>query len=242
MRSVLRHIAEDIDSLYQLSLLITRPGFDRKYLHSTREAEFDSRVAPFRDFDLRHVEEKLQEWRQQKKKIDDGEPPATPEVVADRPSDSKGILIRRLAAANTKRREQLLYWSRHPDRLATEVGLAEPTPDEQIKSGTEHREDLKLTQQTAPLGDAHRMETETQHSKSIMTKYTFSHAAPSDMFGTQTLAGPARTIYAESTVGNKQLNRVPPVPVISQTTPSFECPYCHITLDSELMQSRQEWK
>lgn len=233
MRSVFRHITEDIDSLYQLSLLITRPGFDRKYLHSTRKTEFDSRAAPFYDFDFRHVEEKLQEWKQQKKKVDDRELVVTSEIIAGRSSDTDKTLIRRLANANTKRREQLFYWSEHPDRLATELDLVDSTTEEQRMPDTKHLEDAKLTQQqTAPLGEAQRMEAEIQQPKSVLTKYTFSNAAASDIFGTQTVAGP----------GNKQLNRVPPVPPVSQTMPSFECPYCHITLDSQLMHNRQEWK
>ncbi|KAF2015912.1 hypothetical protein BU24DRAFT_422223 [Aaosphaeria arxii CBS 175.79] len=226
LNSVLRHIADDVDSLYQLSHLIIRPGFIRKYLHSTRGKDFDARVAPFYQYDIRHVEEKFQEWRQSKKGLDERELVTTPDVIVGRSAGSEPILIQRLALANTKRREQLLYWSRHPDRVESELDLA------MDKSSVQHPTDSGSIQRD-------RTETESQYSKSIKTRHTFSNIAASDIFGKQTVAG---TLYAETNVGNKRLNRVPPVPSSSRVVPSFECPYCHSMLDSQVMQSRQEWK
>ena len=220
-----------------MSLLITRSDFDRKYLHSTEGTEFNPRTATFQDFDLRHVEEKLLEWKQQKKKVGDQEPVATSEIIAGRFPESK-TLIRRLATANTRRREQLIYWSKHPDKLATEVDLIDPMVNEQKVLAIEHTEDAK----PALRSEAQHKETESQQPKFILTRETFSNAPASDISGTQTVVRPARTIYAESTVGNKSLNRVPQVPITSRSMPTFECPYCHITLDSQLMKNRQEWK
>ncbi|TAQ89813.1 hypothetical protein B7494_g1858 [Chlorociboria aeruginascens] len=228
--SIIRYMAEDIRSLYQISLLLSRPGFSRRYLHSTGKNEYDPRVACYAGFDLQHIKEKVYQWNKEQRG----------QANYDMSKD-KDILTRRLAKANTKRREQLLYWSRHPDvhpEATTGVGNAFPilAADNMLDSG--HDRAQSVSQPPANT----RLDTESQGPKSATTKMSFSTVAASDIFDTQTKVGPARTIYAESTVGNRRSNRVPEIPKVARENPSFMCPYCHITLDSERMQTRLQWK
>ena len=225
---VFRHMTEDINSLYQMSLLLSHPGFTRRYLHSTGENEYDPRVASYANYDLRHIEEKLREWNLPRKQIDRN---VAPKILEQRAAEDNmfskehKIIAQRLARANTKRREQLLYWSLHPDRPSAVVCLSEDTdtpPNAAI-----------------PLDSA---DAESRAPRSTMTKESFSTVAASDLCGTQSTAGPARTIYVESIAGNKRSNRVPNIPVDAKESSSFDCPYCHTTLESAKMQTRNEWK
>ncbi|KAF2877446.1 hypothetical protein BDV95DRAFT_147432 [Massariosphaeria phaeospora] len=243
---VLRCMGDDIKSLQQLSLLLSRPGFSRQYLHSTGKNDVYPEIAHFADFDRRHLEEKLQEWENQHKKVEEKEPVTTPGMIEDRIAtknaspNNKRLLGERLARANTKRRDQLLHWSRHPeklhkttpalDRVADSMAIVIPSSRSEGLPARPHvRADPKL-------------DTESQGHKSAWTKKTFSTVVVSDHLGPQTTIGPARTIYAESTVGNKRSNRVPDVPREAKTAPTFECPHCHTTLSSETMNNRVEWK
>jgi hypothetical protein len=112
--TILRQVNADMDLLTQMSVLMRRPGFNRKYLHSTGMAKLDSRVAMYNEHDLLHIEEKLLHWQKQIFRCDDNETVATPDWLMQRASlegspGGKHALLQRLATANTRRREQLLY-------------------------------------------------------------------------------------------------------------------------------------
>ncbi|KAF1952834.1 hypothetical protein CC80DRAFT_507591 [Byssothecium circinans] len=240
---IFRNLKDDIDSLYQFSLLISRPGFIRQYVHSSNQA-FDSRVSHFSAFDILHVEEKVHEWNRLRLPEAE-EDKITPGIVEWRamlePSPTLHTLVRRLARANTKRREQLLYWSKHPDQVRTTTSILLPPKTTAISATSMGKSRLGR----AGGDPAHRQmleEAKSQAPASIMTKNTFSTVVVSDLLGPQTVAGPARTIYAESTVGNKQSNRVPDLPNSVLKGDVFECPYCRLPLSSQQMQIRAEWK
>jgi hypothetical protein len=69
----------------------------------------------------------------------------------------------------------------------------------------------------------------------------FSSVAKSAL-GNGNDVGQSLTVYAKSVVGRPNASRVPDVPRCSKTDPNFECPYCHIILDSRSMQERESWK
>jgi hypothetical protein len=70
---------------------------------------------------------------------------------------------------------------------------------------------------------------------------SFSSVAKSALGNSNDL-GQLHTVYAKSVVGRPNASRVPDVPRCSKTDPNFECPYCHIILDSRSMQERESWK
>jgi hypothetical protein len=215
LRRVLSDMRDDIDSLFQVSALIKRPGFDRRYLRSTGSANFDSRIVHHFNSDLSHVREKIMQWNQPESLANDQQPAATPEVLALRNTEKNASghqheLIRRFASANTRRREQLLYWFRHPDQPPPEFAVHED-----------------------------RMEADSQ---STAPKDTFTIAAASDVYRATRMAGTTRTEYSESTTGTNNSSRVPDVPKAAFESNVFECPFCHAMLDSNEMQSRIQWK
>ncbi|PVI03053.1 hypothetical protein DM02DRAFT_558808, partial [Periconia macrospinosa] len=143
-----------------------------------------------------------------------------------------------------RRREQLTYWSKHPDQAPTTAPISKPTVTVQnvntyVAEKTDNMPELRIEEFTPSELPPDR---ESQGPRSTMTRNTFSTVVVSDVFGPRTVAGPARTIYAESTVGNKRSNRVPDVPSSAFKHEVFECPYCHLTLTSRTMQNRLEWK
>jgi hypothetical protein len=251
--TICRYMNGDIDSLYQVSVLIKRPGFNRRYLHSTGKVEFDSRIAHYAEYDVRHVVEKLRQWEQQKKliphpdsEVDVSEQDPPPYHVAlEDFSDKRGDLIRRLATANTKRREQLSYWSRHPDQPYTGV-LGETTrvPLAPLTSDVEAHEDrAEVHGNPGSAGSPHfQLAATSEGQRSAMTKNTFTIAALSDALDAPDRSGLTRTIYSESTVGNKRSNRVPDVPRAALDNETFTCPYCLANLMSKRMRNRNEWK
>jgi hypothetical protein len=225
LRRILSDIKDDIDSLFQVSLLLKRPGFDRRYLRSTGKSDFDSRIAHHFNSDVSHVTEKILQWNQLENLANDQQPVATPELIDLRKLEKKVSghqqeLIRRLASANTRRREQLLYWFRHPDQPPPEFGVHEV------------------------LGKVHedRTEVDSQGQVSTAAKDTFTIAAASDVYRATKMVGPTRTEYSESTTSNNNSSRVPDVPKAAFENDSFECPFCHAMLDSSEMQSRTQWK
>lgn len=210
-------IAEDIDLLYEVLLLITRPNFNRHYLHSQKPAEEESGATMYAEFDIRHVEDKIRSWeRIDSSKTEQKSAAAIEEVQT---------LALRLAKANTRRREQLKHWSKHPDQHPTDRAEPERKAHSQFFIDDKEPRDKRVVS-----------------SKSVMSTDTFTTTAVSDIFQAETVAGPPRTVYTDSTVASKQSNRVPKVPSISLYKEHFECPYCHLDLDSARMQNRIEWK
>jgi hypothetical protein len=225
LRRILSDIKDDIDSLFQVSLLVKRPGSDRSYLRSTGKSDFDSRIAHHFNSDVSHVTEKIMQWNQPDNLANDQQPVATPEFIALRKSEKKVSghqqeLVRRLASANTRRREQLLYWFRHPDQPPPEFAVHEV------------------------LGEVRevRMEVDSQGQASTAAKDAFTIAAASDVYRATRMAGTTRTEYSESTTGTNNSSRVADVPKVAFENNVFECPFCHAMLDSNEMQSRTQWK
>lgn len=111
---IMGHLAEQIKLLYNASMLLTRPGLNGRYLRSGKTDSNDDNLENFEDFDYRHICEKVKQWKRDRKPVTEEEV----EMRKDRGhlgSEPSEILCRRLARGNTRRRQQLRYWSRHPD-------------------------------------------------------------------------------------------------------------------------------
>ena len=244
-------MSETIHSLYQFSLLLNRPGLSRRYLHSTTKSDYDPRVLHFATHDFAYIQEKLNQWKSQPKMTGDEEKELSEIEIEQRKAEDESVigeneLSRRLAKANTKRREQLDYWKRHPDVLPTSSGQIEHQKSSaetglRLLSANVESESQQFEAPAAKLKQEDAI-IEIRAPRSSATKQSFSTMAASDIYDSQTKVGPARTIYAESTVGNKRSNRVPSIPKSAKENPYFECPYCHTLLDSEKMSSRLNWK
>jgi hypothetical protein len=243
LRTVLRCISDDISSLFQVSLMIKRPEYSRRYLHSTSNANFSPTIASYLEIDARYVANRLQEWKRATETISKKEEPAaTPEVIALRRlgegSSYEQELTRRLASANTRRREQFLYWSTHPDVSLQEFIVQSNQSLEKHSTGyATANNDTQEAMAQLELTDHHYRGRKSTATKDISTTVNLS-----DVFRVATSAGSARTTYTGSMTGNKKPNQVPDLPKDALQKDAFECPYCHAHLESMMMRSRSQWK
>jgi len=135
---MVRQITEQIRSLYNLSALLRRPTMSSKYIRSERKdqaliRDLDTDVIPLHEaystIDKRHVAEKMRQWRGPRGGADcvgAEERAADVKQFLSEQASLAGLqkecceyedivwLHQRLSKANTKRREQLEYWVKHP--------------------------------------------------------------------------------------------------------------------------------
>ena len=229
----MKNIFNQVQLFYNLGVLLRRSGFKRAYLKSTSHILLNATPE-----DLSHVRESIQRWRAGgseninagKGVHPDDEKPVTLEELEQRANatvetNELGGLIERLARANTRRREQLMHWSEHPDQTLS----------------------LDSTRTEGP-SFPQRPPDAPSDTKSVKSKNTISR---SDILGrsqrpddTQ-LPGftSSRTAYAKTVVGRANATRVPNVPREARLADSFECPYCFLLLDSAPMRDdRDAWK
>jgi hypothetical protein len=249
---LVNHVFEQIQLLYNMSMLLNRPGLSGRYLRSTNKKERKSELAHFAEFDYEHIREKLHQWKCKFKVITDEEGKqetvTTAEDLEERKTrkrsalDQTEILCRRLAKANTRRREQLQYWIHYPDRPDV-VRSWDFNPEDTPELGKEGKvKTVVIKSETSTIKPAEQKTvTGSQNPKSVASKQSFSTVAVSDVFDKETKTR-ARTIYAQSTVGNKPSNRVPEVPKATKTCLNFRCPYCNLILESRVMADRVGWK
>ncbi|KAK9424910.1 putative C2H2-type domain-containing protein [Seiridium unicorne] len=227
---ILRNIFDCIELLFQLSNLLRQQRFQDRYLHSS--------VHPNQPYgtiqDNEHVRLKVQMWRNDQRTegripIIEGnsvelpwesgmEIPVSPEVMSQRKvsrarqESIDSDLFSRLAVANTRRREQFLYWETHPYSGDARARAR--------KNGADGR------------------------SEKSQTIRTFSSIAKSAIYMDAMEPDTRATTYAPSMINDvaQPTIRVPEFALISAGRDTFECPLCHMILDSEPMQYRQNWK
>ena len=247
VESLLVSVSESIDPLFRFSILLARPGLQRRYIHSTGKADFDPRIAHFEHYDLKHTQEKLHQWANGLKCIEDDEIETSPEILDLRtthsilPDRNLESLSKRLARANTKRREQLIYWGRHPD-LPPLSQIQKPTAEVRMLPDGPSAPPQPAAVISPRVNSSQASETATQIPPSIMTIQSFSQVAVSVQLDSESVGGPPRTIYTESTSGKQSSTRVPDIPKSALESARFDCPYCHTQLQSSAMLSRHNWK
>ncbi|KAJ4111334.1 hypothetical protein NW768_011909 [Fusarium equiseti] len=251
---LMAHIQEQIKLLYHLDTLLRRPRLSGRYLKSTNE---NRQVSLMEKYDYAHIEEKHRQWITSFKSQNETENEADSQDLSsqsqkaqayktweDEPIVSQGVLearekdqrkdgshsiILRLARANTRRREQLKYWERHPfDRNIGEVASVTNKEPRILLRGLELSRDIG-TERPKSL-------------TSVPTVQSFSTVAKSAIDETKTLSGRPRTIYAASVVAGRQSARVPDIPKAAFKEDQVECPFCHAMLDSATIKSRMSWK
>lgn len=255
IRLLVQQILEQIALLYDLSALLRRPRITDKYISSIDSKSHVS--APgnpdtlplsmcLSSADESHVVEKVLQWRGWTKSVEsvkfDDENFASKErrLTDDRVKDILW-LCRRLARANTRRREQLQYWAGHPydcnkDKhkfTGEEIENLEKIPTKPAEGWKESRS------QASTLKPA-SANVQPEGPKSIVSK-GFSTAAVSDVYDTKTNIR-ARTVYTPTAVGQSRSNSVPNPPKTKNGVTTFPCPYCGMILESGGMENRQSWK
>ncbi|KAK6062727.1 hypothetical protein SCUP515_13088 [Seiridium cupressi] len=184
--------------------------------------------------DNEHVRLKVQMWRNDQRKegripfiegnsvelpsVFGVEVPASPEVMSQRKVSEarqesiESDLFSRVAVANARRREQFLYWETHP--------YSGDARARSRKNGTGGR------------------------SEKSQTIRTFSSIAKSAIYMDAMDPDTRATTYAPSMINDvaQSTIRVPEFALISAGRDTFECPFCHMILDSEPMQYRQNRK
>lgn len=213
-------IFEGIRSLYRISVLLRRPRNFSKYLRSSNTT-IPSHNALRVTLDYAHILEKIRQWRHLTMRVKvggDEEHVVTEEEIQRRKENEHQeiadivILCQRLTWANLFRRKQFDYWIDCPD----------------VSESQERASDTIAN----PL--------DGQNSSGIHA--SLSTVAKSALDNDNKDVGQLLTVYAKSVTGRSNTARVPDVPQRSKTDPSFECPFCHIILDSKSMQTREIWK
>ncbi|RBR25764.1 uncharacterized protein FIESC28_01446 [Fusarium coffeatum] len=251
---LMAHIQEQIKLLYHLDTLLRRPRLSGKYLKSTNE---NRQVSLMERYDHAHIEEKHRQWitsfkseseieseaqsqdlpsqspKAQVYRTWEEEPTVSHDVLEarekSRKKDDSHNIISRLARANTRRREQLRYWERHPfDKHIEEVASVTHKVPHILLRGLDLGRDIGIER--------------PKSLASVPTVQSFSTVAKSAIDETKTLSGRPKTVYAASVVAGRQSARVPDIPKAAFNEDQVECPFCHAMLDSATIESRMSWK
>ena len=205
-----------IRSLYKLSALLRRPSIPNKYIRSISK---DQGVSHFVYWDQGHVENKF--------------------------PHAQAYLVHRLGLANTRRRQQMKYWEKHPDRAESDQlqatlphqGLPQiriESRSEALIGATAHPRALAPTGIIKP--------SQSLGIPSQTTKQSFSTVAPSASNDNEGFSDRSRTAYEPSMLIGIRSLRVPDISKVSGGASSFACPFCFSSLNLRRMRNRSLWK
>ncbi|KAF5680066.1 tetratricopeptide-like helical [Fusarium heterosporum] len=252
---LLNHVYEQIKLLYHLEALLRRPRLSGRYLRSTGNREptlmeqYDLRhieekclhwTSSLKSQSELDINARSKGLHLETADIDKSQftvPQRLEEELAVtqdelrlreavKEQDRAYTLISRLARANTRRREQMKHWEKHP--------FCDSAGDGASVAGKQTRFPLFA------FGIGKGMKANSL--KSTPTAQSFSTVARSAVDETQTTSGRARTVYAASEIGGRQSTRVPDIPKAAYKDQHVECPYCHAMIDSVSIMNRMFWK
>ncbi|KAK0710658.1 WD40-repeat-containing domain protein [Lasiosphaeris hirsuta] len=252
---VMSYIYDQVRLLYHLGMLLRRPALTGRYIKSSAK---DGKLSAFAQYDYSHVVEKFRHWQrtadsdfkggtsnqelEEEQAVGESDLHARMDVESAQESYS---LMQRLAKANTRRREQLTYWAAHHSRPGVSTGK---TANRESPLAKPQANPAAAQQEVAATGDNAPMaasigKLEVKSVLSTPTAHSLSTAAVSGIDGAQTQGARPRTLYEETVVAAGQRStRVPDVPISNPDDALFECPFCHMSLESVLMKDRQSWK
>ena len=151
------------------------------------------------------------------------------------------LLIGRLAFANCRRREQLAYWQRYPDRPSLYVTPNSIILSQEIKPS----QGVRLNSRSQPTKVNSKQPKNTAGhtvATSNETQESFSTVAASALAKEATIFSQTKTLYALSTRDGLTTLRVPDLPKFSKEALTFDCLYCFAKLDLITTQKRTAWK
>ncbi|KAJ5184564.1 hypothetical protein N7472_009404 [Penicillium cf. griseofulvum] len=254
IRLLVQQTLEQIRSLYDMSALLRRPKIADKYIRSVNSRSHIPTLGKpdhlplsvgFSRSDETHVVEKVLQWRGLTKSARgiefkfEGVAPIGQGLTKYSVEDILWF-CQRLAAANTRRREQFQYWTDHPyDSRQDNINTARLTTPNLAQFGVKEIEEKQEQQNRAPTFQPSIPDVSRGEPRSAVSKQSFSTAAVSDIYDTKTNVRP-RAVYAPTAIGQGRSNCVPDPPKIEIGTTS-PCPYCGTTLESSEMQNRQSW-
>lgn len=190
-----------IDKLYRLAFKIRNPalrlGFSKAVNYSQKDPETGrDLIEEYAEFDLRHIEEIFHSFG------DD-----------NHETDQHRYLVERLAKANTRRRQQFLYWKK---RRAKYEAFERPTLKEAALAGTP--EPVELATDLPPA----------QIAPSISKPSTATWLNPEkvDLDESGSVMSSSSTIVSISKEQDGDQVIIPPAPTLEASAKEFECPFC----------------
>ncbi|KAL8801035.1 MAG: hypothetical protein Q9182_004727 [Xanthomendoza sp. 2 TL-2023] len=218
LQTALGNVIDIIDKLYQLSFKIrnpvTRLGFSKAqtYQEIDKETGVDliQRIA---DFDCQHVEHVFLELRK-----------------SDSVEDvHEHYLVKRLAKANTRRRQQFKHWRAHRNK---------------IEASSKPAIDLNLqvpSSNVLALEQKQLLETPVSGQPAPSMPSTATRLDPAVVNLDDTTSIISTSTYARLTRGHEHTLEIPQLPRKLRSKKEFECPYCHVLCSGRTGSSRL-WK
>lgn len=141
--------------------------------------------------------------------------------------------------ANTRRRQQLKYWENHHQK---ETDAESVDPEAQQATLNAGKAESKSLVGPEAKREAAELPTERLGVRSKVTKESFSTIAQSTINDNRTFSGRSQTVYEPTVQGKGSSLTVPDPPKVDFGRTSFQCPYCHASLEVGLMRDRHLWK
>ncbi|KAJ5328884.1 hypothetical protein N7452_009274 [Penicillium brevicompactum] len=200
--SFFRNIVSTIDKLYRLAFKIRNPalrfGFSKAVKYSQKDPETGrDLIEEYATFDLRHIEEIFHSFG-----------------AGHHEGNQHRYLIERLAKANTRRRQQFLYWKK---RRARYEAFERPTLKEAVVSST--------PEQPAELG-TESLPAKTIPSISKPSTATWLNPQKVDLDENASAMSSSSTIFSISKEQDGDQIIIPPAPTLDASVKEFECPFC----------------
>ncbi|KAG9638298.1 hypothetical protein KCU64_g13857, partial [Aureobasidium melanogenum] len=218
-RKTIKSVFEGIRSLYRVSTLLRRPQNSSQYLRSSTSTAISPDALRV-TLDYAHVLQKIRQWRHLTMRSrlggDEGHVVTEEEIQLKKENEQQEI-------ADIAFFCQRLAWANFCRREQFDYCIDHPDIPESQKTASDVGKAIQLKD---------RIMSAIPASLSTVAKSALED---------NTEVGQSRT-KAKSAVGQPNTTRVPDVPKCSKNGPSFECPFCHVILNSGLMQKREIWE
>ncbi|KAJ5367047.1 hypothetical protein N7541_000988 [Penicillium brevicompactum] len=200
--SFFRNIVSTIDKLYRLAFKIRNPalrfGFSKAVKYSQKDPETGrDLIEEYAAFDLRHIEEIFHNFG-----------------AEHHENNQHRYLIERLAEANTRRRQQFLYWKK---RRAKYEAFERPALKGAAISG--------IPEQPAQLG-TESLPAQTNPSISKPSTATWLNPQKVDLDESASAMSSSSTLFSVSKEQDGDQVIIPPAPTLDASVKEFECPFC----------------
>ncbi|KAL6897542.1 hypothetical protein GGI43DRAFT_96601 [Trichoderma evansii] len=142
---------------------------------------------------------------------------------------TESYLVRRIARANGRRRQQFAYWKRHKDKLRQHASTVVEAPERQLLN-------------TGHVISGHIEEAKTPLSVTTATQLRLAQAAGKELLEKEGVLKLDVSEYAPSAWNpSKDTVSFPPPPKITTSDNFFECPYCFTICPISLL-SEKAWR